>query len=135
MAIGDIPELEIAWLAGLLEGEGCFSNRSLRYCSLSIQLIMTDADVVVRAAKAMGAYKVVKVKENPNRAGSKQLYRAVVYGDSAIQVMERILPYMGERRSKKIIGLLNLRMSASKSPYPIRKSYSRGAEIVWSSMQ
>lgn len=124
---------EMAWLAGLLEGEGCFSNRSDRYCSPLVQLMMTDKDVVVRAAKAMGAHKVVQCR-TPTKAG-KVIYRANVYGSTALEVMRNVMPFMGERRFQKISEILWADASRPTSPYPERKSYSRGATIVWSDVQ
>ena len=125
--------IEISWLAGLLEGEGCFLNRSDRYCSPIIQLMMTDADVVIRAAKSMGAHKVVLCKA-PTKAG-KRIYRANVYGSTALDLMRQILPFMGERRGNKIRSILHAASIRPLSGYPQRKPYSRGAEVVWSQLQ
>jgi hypothetical protein len=124
---------ELYWLAGLLEGEGCFSNRSDRYCSPLIQLVMTDRDVVVRAARAMGAHKVIECKV-PRKA-DKKIYRTNVYGSTALQLMRDLLPHMGERRSAKILEILAADTDRPRSPYPERKSYSRGASVVWSAVQ
>jgi hypothetical protein len=124
---------ELCWLAGLLEGEGCFQNRSDRYFSPLIQLIMTDKDVVVRAAKAMGAHKVVQ--PTTKTSAGTVLYRVNVYGTVAADLMRSLLPHMGERRSRKITEILEAAVSRPRSPYPIRKSYSRGAAIVWSAVQ
>lgn len=116
---------EIAWLAGLLEGEGCFQKR-VNHNPL-IQLIMCDKDVVIKAAKIMGAHKVVQVKKDTR--GGKQLYRAIVYGATAISVMNKILPFMGERRSGVIKSCLE--DYAVNLKYKERRPYSRGAIIVW----
>ena len=118
------------WLAGLLEGEGCFANRSERYCSPLIQLCMTDSDVVIRAAKAMNSYKVVECKQDTR--GGKRLYRVNVYGKTALDLMKKLLPHMGERRTRKIQEILDAEARCPPSPYPERKSYSRGAKIIWS---
>ena len=125
-----MKQSELMWLAGLLEGEGCFHNRSERYFSPLIQLIMTDADVVIRAAKAMNAHKVVRGKQDSR--GGKPLFRVNVYGTTAANLMQKLLPHMGERRSNKIKEILDARASRPRSPYPERKSYSRGAKIIWS---
>lgn len=128
-----MAESEIAWLAGLIEGEGSFWNRSKRYCAPVVQLAMTDEDVVIRAAIAMGATKVVQ-ESSPTKAG-KLIYRTNVYGAAAIELMERLLPYMGKRRTQKIAELLVLRETAPSSPYSERRAYSRGLKIVWSALQ
>jgi hypothetical protein len=98
-AAGQMTTTQIAWLAGLLEGEGCFrfGGRS----SPVIQLQMTDVDVIKRVARSLG----VEAKPQPARAGrfgDKVIWRLDIYGDKATEIMRLILPYMGERRTTKI---------------------------------
>lgn len=121
---------KLAWLAGLLEGEGCFCLRSDGHNPI-VQLIMTDADVVIMAADIMGCHKVVKCPKDTR--GGKQLYRTVLYGISAVDLMKSIYKYMGDRRKKKITDCLRAFENKPKyvKKYKERKSYSRGAEIVW----
>jgi hypothetical protein len=97
---------ERAWLAGLLEGEGCFylhapnSARRSKQPKLVVQLRMTDKDVVERAATLMGGCKVRD--DRPATETSKALYCATVYGLRAEDVMRTVKPIMGERRAAKI---------------------------------
>ena len=102
--IPKMTNVEIAWLAGLLEGEGCFSTPKRR--SGFVKLGMTDKDTVVRASKLMNG-KVSKSKTD-HRGGRKPEYICHVHGMRARQVMELILPYMGKRRAKTIIEKLKL---------------------------
>jgi hypothetical protein len=124
-------DLEFAWLAGLLEGEGCFFNRSDRYFSPLIQLVMTDKDVVIRAAKAMESHKVVRCRQL-TKAG-KEIFRTNVYGATAERLMRRLLPYMGTRRSQKIMEILAAADRRYRSAFPDRKPHSKniGATVVW----
>ncbi len=97
---------DLAWLAGLLEGEGCFREHPTtagRYPC--IQLKMTDRDVVERAAALMGGNAIVPVQ--PKRPGSKEAYRTTVVGSRAVALMEELLPLMGRRRSAKVRDLLS----------------------------
>lgn len=121
---------ELYWLAGLLEGEGCFAIRGTGHNPI-IQLIMTDLDVVIRAAELMGCHKVIKNKIY-SKSG-KPLYRTTLYGKSAIEIMKLVLPVMGKRRSEKIKEcILNFETKRSHvKQYKERKSYSRGASVVW----
>ena len=86
---------QAAWLAGLLDGEGCldFSRNSPR-----LRVKMSDHDVVLRAADLMTA----RVHIEPARqAHHKPCMVAQVHGDAAVSVMRAILPYLGHRRTEK----------------------------------
>ena len=91
-----MTETEIAWLAGWLEGEGCFSMGG---STPKIHVVNTDLDVVEKASRLMNG-KVVKCKmTNPKL---KQQYRIVIYGIKAVIIMKEILPFMGQRRIEAI---------------------------------
>jgi len=101
-----MTDIQIAWLAGLLEGEGCF--RFDKRNSPKIQLQMTDEDVVKRVARMLS----VNARAEPwrgSRYGSKTMWRVDVFGDKAIEIMHLILPFMGERRFSKIESVINAR--------------------------
>jgi hypothetical protein len=87
-------ERQAAWLAGILEGEGCFHfNRSPK-----ITVSMTDADIIARIAQLFKSpFKALKL-----RPGCKQTYRTEVHAKKALTIMAVILPQMGTRRSEKI---------------------------------
>ena len=96
----------LAWLAGLLEGEGFFgiikshnNGRIYRYPQIVIQ--MTDEDVVQRVADVFGTklYRNKKVYGT----GSKLLcFKAVCSGQRAATWMAKLRPMMGVRRKLKI---------------------------------
>ena len=96
---------DLAWLAGILEGEGCFGhwpdNKGVRYPTIS--LLMTDRDIVERTAEYLGS-RFYSAK--PRHPSTKTLYRLVVNGAKAAKFMLALLPYVGERRSAKINGIL-----------------------------
>src|SRR5713226_1960689 len=93
-------DIEIAWLAGLLEGEGCFMIQ--HHASPSIQLAMTDLDVMIKAARIMemNINRIyTKTKINPNH---KTCYVLRCDGPEAFIWMRAIRPHMGDRRGTKI---------------------------------
>lgn len=89
-----VDSRSIAWLAGILEGEGSFARGSYA----RIDLAMTDLDVVRRAADIMG---VDRVYEEPI-PGQKTRYRFGVYGRPAAAWMMTLWPLMGGRRRERI---------------------------------
>ena len=97
-------EQETLWLAGLLEGEGYFGKQS-NSNSVVVQLLMTDEDVVRHAAIVMKANVHLARDARVNR---KAAYRAFCCGENAINLMARLLPFMGTRRKEKITQLLEI---------------------------
>ena len=98
---------DIAWLAGIVEGEGTISNRiQVRngYSShpVAIQIQMTDKDVMERVARLLGR----KMYASPQSPPRKTKYRVSVSGPMCRSVMEAILPHMGKRRGLAIVQAL-----------------------------
>jgi hypothetical protein len=97
---------DIAWLAGLLEGEGCFSWGG--DCA-DIALRMTDRDVVDRAHSMMGATQRIVQQQRPGQGSIVSRlpdYTFRVSGLRAIAWMMTLYPLMGERRRLRIRGVL-----------------------------
>lgn len=95
-------EVDAAWLAGLLEGEGSFivgstvSSNGYTSYRTRISLAMTDKDVVDRAAVLMGAV----VRQQPATGmGSKDIFYTHLERKADVsRVITKILPWLGERR-------------------------------------
>ena len=111
-----MSEADIAWLAGLLEGEGSFfmTGRGDYYYP-TIVVSMTDRDVVERVSRMFGTgiYAQKQDKRYPN---AKIGYRTQTTGHKAAGLMEQLLPWMGERRSQKIKELLNTQVERVERP-------------------
>lgn len=97
---------DIRWAAGLFEGEGWASldehSRSYgrgHYAYTVAGLTTTDEDVAREFARIMGG-KVFGPYENKN--GIKQVWTWKVRNAPAKAALQRLLPYMGERRTKQI---------------------------------
>ncbi len=103
-----MTEAEAAWIAGLLEGEGCFDyNRTSKY--LRIRVMMTDHDVLSRLQDIAGG-SIHNVKQQ--KSHHKPLKEWTISGRKVKPIVDAILPWMGQRRTKKISSLLE----ASKTP-------------------
>jgi hypothetical protein len=120
---------EVSWLAGLLEGEGhfgadCRKRRGHDYCYPTVQLSMTDKDVVERAGEIMrrltGSTAVVMAKKVYSNQQTKQ-WRIALYGAPAELLMQIVLPYMGERRTTRINEILHKRMERRNSNDEVRR--------------
>ena len=92
-------ESDIAWAAGLFEGEGCWTIRRHKYNGYGpypgAQLHMTDLDVVERFRDIMGVGNIYTRKNQ----GKKDSHVWNVQGmDKTGIVANKIGPYMGKRR-------------------------------------
>lgn len=120
----DVSETEIAWLAGLLEGEGSFgmitshvAGKAYRYPKIVVN--MTDRDVIARVAANFG--NSVYVMPRPkNRPTHKQQWRAQVSGSAAAEWMRRLYPWLGSRRRARIDEVLT--EYAQLVPTAVRRS-------------
>lgn len=97
----------IIWLAGLLEGEGCFTDTksgvSGHYRTPLLSLVLTDKDVLEAAAlliKRLGRRAPTRYRRM--LPSGKTAYQCQTTGLPAMMVMMGVLPYMGRRRSAAI---------------------------------
>lgn len=96
-----MKEVDLAWLAGLLEGEGCFYACQPKF-QPSVKLTMTkDLDVLDRARVLMGAARVTGpyLDADPKHAPR---YSVTINSRKAIELMIAIRPHMGTRRQAQI---------------------------------
>lgn len=103
-----MTEVEIAWLAGFLEGEASFMfgkrerNKFKKQASwIRISVSSTDEDVIRKAALLMDS-KVNGPRAPRSGLGKKPSWETVLGGWRAEDILKAILPYMGLRRSEKI---------------------------------
>lgn len=91
---------DLYWLAGLLEGEGCFTFSG--NCPM-VQIQMTDLDVIQRAAKIMDT--MIGARRRPTQGGLTAHFTQAA-GSRAMAVMMTVYPLMGERRKERIRELI-----------------------------
>lgn len=102
-----MTEVEIAYLAGIFEGEGSVSvgtvyrGKQHDTLQLIVRVGMSDADVIIRLQQITGVGTISSYQ--PNRAGSKMCYRwSVTNRDECDTVLAAIWPYLGVRRREQI---------------------------------
>lgn len=107
---------DIAWLAGLLEGEGSFGDSK---GSPTIQLQITDRDIATRAAALMS----VKVRAPWQPKGKRvnggsfcPVYSVVACGTRAIGLMMTLYSVLGERRRERVKGVLARWRASPRAP-------------------
>ncbi len=93
----------ISWLAGLLEGDGCFTTNG-KGNQPRISIAMLDKDIVEEAAFLLKSnvttYKTSK---------GKIMYRTSVAKKSVVEpLLNELYPYLGNRRKERVRELLAL---------------------------
>jgi hypothetical protein len=128
-----MTDIDAAWLAGLLEGEGYFQITKPRHhhpTQVVIRLAMTDKDVVEKAAKLLNN---VPINEKAKTTERKTIYAiSLTKRDEVEKVLLQILPYMGSRRTQKINECLEVieerRLVLSETR---KEQQSKAAKIRW----
>lgn len=90
---------DVAWLAGIIEGEGCFTHSGT---TITVQLKMTDEDVVRRCQQIAGVGVFsVKGRSASTLPHYKQVFQWTSAGAEAMQVITLVRPFLGERRAAR----------------------------------
>ena len=107
--IADADRDDLIWLSGIVEGEGCIDAQRGKYPRIRVSMI--DRDVVGRVATLFGSSIRLTLKPFPKRS----IWSAEVQGERAAEIMRKLLPFLGARRSSKIAEVLAIH-EARKSP-------------------
>jgi hypothetical protein len=100
----DLTALD-GWIAGIIEGEGCFDTRFYndRYYSLRLRVKMIDEDIIARVADY---FDVSYWSRRPQQEGWQMQYEMEVSGRKLEGVCERLWPLFSERRQAKLIEVM-----------------------------
>jgi hypothetical protein len=99
---------DLAWLAGWLEGEGCFIVRPPtkgRGWGVSIEAASTDRDVVLRAQRMAGG-TVHALSRRADRKHKPLWLWAVYTRSSVLSLAAALRPLMSQRRAARITEML-----------------------------
>lgn len=129
----DIDHTDLAWLAGLLEGEGSFmmgrnTVGGKVYFYPKIVVTMTDKDIIDRVSDLFG---VTTYKLPDASYMKKQQWRSQVSGYKAAVLMEALIPFMGFRRTEKIKEILELYGDIEPTEVRRAKSCSESQKKRW----
>jgi hypothetical protein len=95
-----VKKVDVAWLAGLFEGEGHI--RLIRHQTVQLDVRMTDEDVLRRALRISGCGNVTG-PYTPSQPNRKPFWVwSVGKREEVREVLEAIYPLMGSRRRARI---------------------------------
>lgn len=95
--------IEIAWAAGLFEGEGCLTKAKR---SPHLNMTQTDGDVMERFHRIVGQGYLSGPHDRP---GCKPFWRWGASGNQAMLVIDLFMPLFGVRRRSRALELLEWR--------------------------
>lgn len=108
----DRNALDVAWAAGLFEGEGCITPRGKT--SGEIVIGMTDRDILERVQAVFGVGGITSEERRPPH---KTCHRwSVSNAADCTMVLEAMLPWFGARR-RAVAGALVERMKACRGAH------------------
>lgn len=115
-----MQDIDLYWLAGLMEGEGSFMKGppSMPH-QPCVSLQMTDEDIVSKASSLVNANYFKYVSKNLSH---KDSYKFYVRGLPAVKLMELLKPFMGSRRQAQIEVAINCYKLKSNDKIP-KKDY------------
>lgn len=96
-------DTDIAWAAGLIEGEGCFTLHSKHHPYFLLD--MCDLDVLEKFNKIFPQSNLRGPYVDAKRPDYKNRYRVDAFGPKCIEIMNAVYPYMGTRRKEKMTEL------------------------------
>jgi hypothetical protein len=92
----DMTSEQVAWLAGILEGEGSFIVKGHR--AVTFQVVMTDRDIIDRLVQVTGVGRINGFA--PAKSHYKQAWVWLVRRRAhVIFVITAVMPWLGERRT------------------------------------
>jgi hypothetical protein len=106
---------EIAWAAGLFEGEGCITEVN---GSFAVKVNNTDEWVVLRLAQIMGFGFVYGPYRNSEADGHrrKRFWVWTSFEEAALDTMQILSPWLSPRRLRRAHELTGLRFPVQRLP-------------------
>lgn len=94
-------EVDVAWAAGLVEGEGCFTKHSKKH--LYFLMDMCDLDVLEKFQKIFPQVSL----RGPyySKKNHKPRYRVDSFGTKAEDLVKELFPFLCSRRQAQILSL------------------------------
>lgn len=119
--------LQIYWLAGLIEGEGCFSYGNHQ---ATVRVSTTDHDTALRLQSISGLGRVASLPQRPN-CKPAWLWR-VTRSSEAVGLMMTIYPLLSRRRQNKIREILSQWRAVTFGPEQRSARARHASRVRWS---
>lgn len=120
----DIDINNLHWIAGFLEGEGCFARtkNKEKFGSIAIQANQVQKEPLERLQKFVGCGNIHKYNHKKDKVNQNDYYRWQVCGPNAESLMKLIYVLMSPKRQAKIKECLDWYTTRPKRNYVRFKS-------------
>lgn len=98
-------DTDVAWAAGIIEGEGCFTLHSKNHPYFLLD--MCDKDVIEKFHTVFPFGNIRGPYTNSKKPNHKPRWRYDAFGSKARHIMITVFPYMCQRRKEKINKLMD----------------------------
>ncbi len=112
---------QIAWGAGLIEGEGYITFNGPTRKTPMLGISMTDRDVVEKFHKLFASFRTRIYEFPPQKPGYKKQYGVKVTGHRAAGLMMTLYSFLGKRRRERIREVLDVWRSTRMGGARIKK--------------
>lgn len=126
-----LRQLELAWLAGIVDGEGSIMLVfDIGKYKPRFQIVNTNQLIIETSKKILnnnGVYKVLTRLKNPTRLTEKPCYELVVSNQADLTISLKLIQeyLVGKREQcrllKEFLSLRSSKMDPSRSPYTSRE--------------
>jgi hypothetical protein len=100
-------QLDLAWFAGIYEGEGNIYARKSGHAGIAIRISSTDRDIVARICAVMGFGTVDVRSVRETHLGTKPQYRWTLSRFEQVQAVVAVCwPWLGARRRAQALTML-----------------------------
>lgn len=105
-----LSNTDLAYIAGFLDGEGCFTFTS----SITVKAAITHLPTLEWLQSVFGG----SLREHNSPTHKKQAWVWVVHAQAAAEVLEQVLPYLREKRRKAEL-LLEFQSTIGRRGVPV----------------
>jgi hypothetical protein len=96
-------DAEVAWLAGIMEGEACFDwARTKERAYPRIRLEMKDKDIIDRVLHLIGGRCWIRERPGKKENHATTYVLAITNKEDVQRVLKLIEPWLGERRKERV---------------------------------
>ena len=121
-----ITSIEIGWVAGFLEGEGCFRSEGSAGKTPRIDATQVEYSPIARLIDLFGGHSWLEERQKPFH---QPAYKWYLRGPMSIQVMMTIYPLMSPKRKKEIERCIKNWRDAKGRSLPPRTTCNNGHDL------